>query len=112
VVPFGDVVGSWFSPITPTGGTITFQTMVTFTANGQFTWHEANPLTGLVTAVQGSYTVGPLPGNDLDFLTMVSEGEIVFQGLYAQPGPGEFIIETFADWPLVGGPDFFLFNRL
>ena len=34
-----------------------------------------------------------------------------FQGIYAQPGPGEFIIETFADWPLVGGPDFFLFMR-
>jgi len=65
-----------------------------------------------VTTFQGSYTVGPLPTNSLTFLTMVSQGEIVFQGLYAQPGSGEFIIETFADWPLVGGPDFFLFNRL
>ena len=43
---------------------------------------------------------------------MVSQGVTVFQGLYAQPGPGEFIIETFSDWPLVGGPDFFLFTRL
>ena len=30
--------------------------------NGQFTWDEANPLTGQVTIVQGTYTVGPLPG--------------------------------------------------
>jgi hypothetical protein len=42
---------------------------------------------------------------------MVSQGEIVFQGIYAQPGPGEFIIETFSSWPLVGGPDFFSFFR-
>jgi hypothetical protein len=42
---------------------------------------------------------------------MVSQGEIVFQGIYAQPGPGEFIIETFASWPLVGGADFFSFFR-
>jgi hypothetical protein len=42
---------------------------------------------------------------------MVSLGEIVFQGEYAQPGPGEFIIESFDTWPLVGGADFFLFNR-
>jgi hypothetical protein len=111
VVPFGDVVGSWFSPITPTGGTITFQTMVTFTANGQFTWQEANPLIGLVTTVQGSYTVGPLPTNSLTLLALVSQGEIVFQGLCAQPCPGEFIIETFANWPLVGCPDFFSFFR-
>jgi hypothetical protein len=110
-VPFGDVVGSWFSPITPIGGTITFQVVVTFTANGQFTWEETNPLTRQVNTVQGTYTVGPIPTNSLTFLTMVSEGEVVFQGLYAQPGPGEFIIETFGDWPLVGGPDFFLFNR-
>ena len=45
------------------------------------------------------------------YLTMVSQGEIVFQGEYAQPGPGEFIIETFAAWPLVGSPDFFSFFR-
>jgi hypothetical protein len=70
-----------------------------------------NPLTGEVTKVQGNYTVGPIPTNSLNFLTMVSHGEFVFQGLYARPGPGEFIIETFADWSLVGGPDFFLFNR-
>ena len=42
---------------------------------------------------------------------MVSQGEIVFRGIYAQPGPGEFIIETFAAWPLVGAPDFFSFFR-
>jgi hypothetical protein len=42
---------------------------------------------------------------------MVSQGEIVFRGIYAQPGPGEFIIETLAAWPLVGSPDFFSFFR-
>jgi hypothetical protein len=117
VVPFGDVVGTWFSLITPIGSTITFQVLVTFTAangqftNGQFTCEKTNPLTGQVTTVQGTYTVDPLPGTGTTGLTMVSRGEIVFQGLYAQPGPGEFIIETFSDWPLVGGPDFFSFFR-
>jgi hypothetical protein len=113
VVPFGDVVGSWFSPITPIGGFITFETVVTFGANGQFIWQQPNPLTGVVTTVQGSYTVGPMfPSTGLPFwLTMVSQGQIVLQGIYAQPGPGEFIIETFASWPLVGGPDFFSFFR-
>jgi hypothetical protein len=94
--------------------------LVTFTAangqftNGQFTWYQTNPLTGVVTTVQGTYTVGPMsPSTGLPFfLTMVSRGEIVFQGIYAEPGPSEFVIETFATWPLVGGPDFFLFNRL
>ena len=71
-----------------------------------------NPLTGQVTTVQGTYTFGPVPEGGLGGLTMVSQGEIVFRGMYAQPGPGEFIIETFASWPLVGAPDFFLFNRL
>jgi hypothetical protein len=70
-----------------------------------------NTLTGQVSTVQGTYTVGPPPGGDLLELTLVSQGEIVFQGLYAQPGPGEFIIETFASWPLVGAPDFFSFFR-
>jgi hypothetical protein len=119
VVPFGDVVGTWFSPITPIGNNFTFQVVVTFTAangqftNGTFTWAETNRLTGQVTTVQGTHTVGPMfPSTGLPFyLTMVSQGQIVFQGIYAQPGPGEFIIETFATWPLVGGPDFFSFFR-
>ena len=66
-----------------------------------------------MTTVQGSYTVGPMfPSTGLPFwLTMVSQGEIVFQGLYAQPGPGEFIIETVDTWPLTGSPDFFSFFR-
>ena len=120
MVPFGDVVGTWFSPITPIGSNFTFQVVVTFTAangqftNGTFTWKETNPLTGQVTTVQGTYTVGPIgPGGGGPFyLTLVAQGQIVLQGEYAQPGPGEFIIETFAAWPLVGSPDFFLFNRL
>jgi hypothetical protein len=98
-------------------GDLTFPTVVTFAgANGQFTdgtftWKVTNTLTGVVTTVQGTYMVGLLPGSDLLGLTMVSQGQIVFQGLYAQPGPGEFIIETFAAWPLVGAPDFFSFFR-
>jgi hypothetical protein len=112
------VVGTWFSPITPIGSNFTFQVVVTFTAangqfsNGTFTWAETNPLTGQVTTVQGAYTVGPMfPSTGAFYLTMVSQGAIVFQGEYAQPGPGEFIIASFATWPLVGGPNTFLFTR-
>ena len=91
--------------------------VVTFNgANGQFTsgtftWADTNPLTGQVSIVQGTYTFGPVPEGGLGGLTLVSQGEIVFRGIYAQPGPGEFIIETFATWPLVGGADFFSFFR-
>jgi hypothetical protein len=112
VVPYGDVVGTWMVL-----GNLTFPTVATFTAangqftNGTFTWKVTNTLTGQVTTVQGTYTVGLLSGSDLLGLTLVSQGQIVFQGLYAQPGPGEFIIETFAAWPLVGAPDFFSFFR-
>jgi hypothetical protein len=111
-VPFGDVVGTWMVI-----GDLPFSTVVTFTAtngnfaNGQFTWEETDTLTGVVTTVQGTYTFGPVPEGGLGGLTMVSQGEVVFRGIYAQPGPGEFIIETFADWPLVGAPDFFSFFR-
>jgi hypothetical protein len=104
--------------LTPTGSTITFPVVVIFTANGQFTsgqftWKETNPLTGQVTTVLATYTVGPMfpVAGEPFYLTMVLQGEIVFQGIYAQPGPGEFIIETFDTWPLVGGPDFFSFFR-
>jgi hypothetical protein len=98
-------------------GDLTFPTVVTFTGangqftNGTFTWTETNTLTGQVAIAQGTYTVGPVPEGGLIGLTMVSQGQIVFRGLYAQPGPGEFIIETFAAWPLVGAPDFFSFFR-
>jgi hypothetical protein len=96
-VPFGDVVGTWMVV-----GDLTFPTVVTFTgANGQFTnrtftWKVANTLTGQVSVVQGIYTVGPVPeGGLIGMIIIVSQGVIVFRGLYAQPGPGEFIIETF-----------------
>jgi hypothetical protein len=119
VVPFGDVVGTRFSPISPIGSNFTFPVVVTFTAtnrqftHGQFTWEETNPLTGQVTTVQGTDTVGPMfPSSGLPFyLTMVSQGEIVFQGESARRGPGEFILARFAPWPLVGGPKTFLFTR-
>ena len=111
-MPYGDVVGTWMVI-----GDLTDPTVVTFSGaqgqftEGTFTWEETDPLTGQVTTVQGIYTVGLLPGSALLGLTLVSQGEIVFEGLYAQPGPGEFIIETFAAWPLVGAPDFFSFFR-
>jgi hypothetical protein len=111
-VPFGDVVGTWMVV-----GNISSPTVVTFSgANGQFTsgtftWTVTDPLTLLVTTVQGTYTFGPIPEGGLGGLTLVSQGEIVLRGIYAQPGPGEFIIETFASWPLVGAPDFFSFFR-
>ena len=97
----------------PIGGSITFPTEVTFTLNGQFTWEETNPLTGEVAMVQGTYTLGPgAPGSvtDLTELTLVSQGHIFLQGIFAQPGPGEFIIETFTLGPLTG-TGFILFFR-
>jgi hypothetical protein len=106
------VVGTWMVV-----GDLAFPTAVTFTpangqfTNGTFTWEVTNTLNGQVTIVQGTYTVGQVPQGGLIGLTMVSQGVIVLQGLYAQPGPGEFIIETFAAWPLVGAPDFFSFFR-
>jgi hypothetical protein len=114
VVPFGDVVGTWMVL-----GNLPFPTVATFTAangqftSGQFTWNVTNTLTGQVTTVQGTYTIGPVfPQTGLPFeLTMISQGQVVLQGMYAQPGPGEFIIETFNTWPLVGAPDFFSFFR-
>jgi hypothetical protein len=85
--------------------------VVTYTANGQFTWHETNPLTGQVTTVQGTFTLGPLPTNSELFLTLVSQGQIFLQGLFAQPGPGEFIIETFGErFADLTGTGFILFN--
>jgi hypothetical protein len=98
-------------------GDLQFPTVATFvgtngqTAIGNFTWQVTNTITGEVTTVLGTYTFGPVPQGGLGGLTLVSGGEIVFQGLYAQPGPGEFIIETFSDWPLTGLPDFFSFFR-
>jgi hypothetical protein len=65
-----------------------------------------------VTIVQGTYTLGPLPTNSLLFLTPVSQGQIFLQGPFAQPGPGEFIIETFGgSFADLTGTGFILFNR-
>jgi hypothetical protein len=43
---------------------------------------------------------GTLRGSSLPGLTLVLQGEIFLQGEIAQPGPGEFIIETFDLGPL------------
>ncbi len=61
---------------------------------------ETNPLTGQSVTVQGSYTLGPLVPGGLPELTLVAQGQIFLQGVFAQPGPGEFIIETFTLGPL------------
>ena len=108
--PANPLVESWFTIISPLNSLLNFPTVVTFTANGQFTWVQTNPLTGQVASVQGSYTLGPLPTNSLIFLTLVVQGQIFLQGLFAQPGPGEFIIETFSLGALTG-TGFILFNR-
>jgi hypothetical protein len=71
---------------------------------------ETNPPTGQVATVQGSYTLGLLPGTGTSGLTLVSQGQIFLQGEFAQPGPGEFIIETFNLGPLTS-TGFILFNR-
>lgn len=116
-MPFGDVVGTWMV----FGSTINFPTVVTFTANpngqftsGTFTWEETDTLNGQVITVQGTYVVDhrtPL-GGLLDLTLFSAGGAIIFQGIYAQPGPGEFIIEEFANLPLGGGPSFYSFIRL
>ena len=85
--------------------------MVTFTTNGQFTWQQTNPLTGQVTTVQGTYTLGPLlPSSSEIYLTLVSQGQIFLHGLFARPGPGEFILEIFNPNPFTS-TGFILFNR-
>ena len=85
--------------------------MVTFTTNGQFTWQQTNPLTGQVTTVQGTYTLGPLlPSSSEIYVTLVSQGQIFLQGLFAQLGPGEFILEIFSPNPFTS-TGFILFNR-
>lgn len=95
----GTLSGSWSTTITPLNSTVNYPTVVTFTTAGQFTWVQTNPLTGLSTTVQGTYTLGTSSGG-LPQLTLVSQGQTFLQGLFAQPGPGEFIIETFTLGPL------------
>jgi hypothetical protein len=85
--------------------------VVTFTTNGQFTWQQTNPLTGQVTTVQATYALGLLlqSSSEID-LTLVSQGQIFLQGRFAQPGPGEFILEIFGPNPFASA-GFILFNR-
>ncbi len=112
MTPANPLVASWFTILSPANSVLNFPTVVTFTANGQFTWVETNPLTGQVTTVTGTYTLGPIPTSDLPFLTLVSQGQILLQGLFAQPGPGEFIIETFGgNFGNLTGTGFITFNR-
>ena len=50
--------------------------MVTFTTNGQFTWQQTNPLTGQVTTVQGTYTLGPFrAGTDIEAGLLEAHGD-------------------------------------
>jgi hypothetical protein len=95
------VVASWSTTLSPLNSIRNFPTVVTFTANGQFTWQQTDPLTGQVTTVQGTYTLGPLllSSSEID-LTLVSQGQIFLKGRFAQPGPGAFIIGTFTLGPL------------
>jgi hypothetical protein len=51
-----------------------------------------------------------LPLNSEIYLTLMSQAQIFLQGLLAQPGPGEFIIEVFGISPLTS-TGFILFNR-
>jgi hypothetical protein len=67
--------------------------VVTFTAT-QFTWVQTDELTGQSVTVQGSYALAPIETGGLLFLTLVAQGQIFLQGLFAQPGPGEFLVET------------------
>jgi hypothetical protein len=61
---------------------------------GQFTGVQTHPLTGQAVTVPGSDTLAPPPEGDLTFLTLVSQGQLFLTGLFAQPGPVEFIIGT------------------
>src|SRR5262249_50990515 len=108
--PANPLVASWFTIISPLNSPLSFPTVVTFTVNGQFTWQETNPLTGQVSTAQGSYTLGVVPGTGVTGLTLVSQGQIFLQGVFALPGPGEFIIETFTLGPLTS-TGIILFNR-
>jgi hypothetical protein len=74
---------------------VTSPTVVTFNANGQFVWVQTNPLTNQSVTVQGTYVLGPIAGGGgLTYLTFFVQGQVFDQGLFAQPGPGEFIIKT------------------
>jgi hypothetical protein len=42
---------------------------------------------------EGTYALAPLVPGGLTFLTFFTQGQISLQGRFAQPGPGEFLIE-------------------
>src|SRR5262249_21370611 len=92
--------GSWATTITPLGSNLNFATAVTVTSTGQFTWVETNPLTGQVTTVQGTYTLGPPTSGGVTELTLVLQGQIFLQGVFAQPGAGASITEPFSRGPV------------
>ena len=105
------LVASWSTTLSPPNSNLNFPTVVTFTTNGQFTWQQTNPLTGQVTTVQGTYTLGPLlPTSSEIYLTLVSQGQIFLQDLFARPGPGEFILEIIGPNPFTS-TGFILFNQ-
>ncbi len=93
--PANPLLGTWSVTSTPAFGN-GFPATVTFKANGQFTWVQFDVTTGVTFMAQGSYTLAPIETGGFPFVTMISQGQIFIQGLFAQPGPGEFFVQTTA----------------
>ncbi|MDB5350991.1 MAG: hypothetical protein JWN86_2238 [Planctomycetota bacterium] len=76
--PKNPLVGSWLGARIPDGGP--FRYHFTFNKNFTYTLVETDAFTGLPTAsFAGTYTLGGVGPNGFTVLTMVSQGEIIFQ---------------------------------
>jgi hypothetical protein len=76
--PLNPLVGSWLGARIPDGGP--FRYHFTFNKNFTYTLVETDAFTGLPTAsFAGSYTLGGVGPNGFPVLTMVSQGQIIFQ---------------------------------
>jgi hypothetical protein len=78
LVPPNPLVGKWLGARIPDGGPIRYH----FTFNKDFTYTlvETDAFTGLPTAsFAGIYTLGGVGPNGSPVLTMVSQGQIIFQ---------------------------------
>jgi hypothetical protein len=76
--PKNPLVGKWLGARIPDGGPFRYH----FTFNKDFTYTlvETDAFTGLPTAsFAGTYTLGGMGPNGFPVLTMVSQGEIIFQ---------------------------------